>query len=90
MLVLARKTDESIFIGDTIRIAVVRIRGDHVRLGIEAPPSVGIYREELLAPQRYGHQDEQGSDQGLAELATKDGAAIHSRHRVNPKKRSRV
>lgn len=47
MLVLTRKLDEAIIIDDDIRITVVGIRGNQVRLGIEAPASVGIFREEL-------------------------------------------
>ncbi len=48
MLILSRKSNESIVIGDNIRITVTCIRGRYVRLGIEAPEHVGIYREELL------------------------------------------
>jgi carbon storage regulator len=47
MLVLSRKVDEQIIIGDNIRVTVVSIRGNQVRLGFEAPPSVPIFREEL-------------------------------------------
>ena len=47
MLVLTRKLNERIVIGDNIRITVVGIRGNHVRLGIEAPPEVTILRDEL-------------------------------------------
>ncbi len=47
MLVLSRKTNESIHIDGDIRIKVVAIQGNTVRLGIEAPDSVGIYREEI-------------------------------------------
>jgi carbon storage regulator len=47
MLVLSRKRDESIIIDGTIRITVVSIRGNQVRLGFEAPESVSIFREEL-------------------------------------------
>jgi len=47
MLVLTRKTNERIVIGDNIRITVVGVRGNHVRLGIEAPPEVVILRDEL-------------------------------------------
>jgi carbon storage regulator len=50
MLVLSRKLNESIVIGDHIRITVVGLRGNHVRLGIEAPSDVSIMREELLLP----------------------------------------
>jgi carbon storage regulator len=47
MLVLSRKPDESIIIDGDIRITIVAIRGNHVRIGIEAPNSVRIIREEL-------------------------------------------
>lgn len=47
MLVLTRKLNERIVIGDKIRITVVGIRGNHVRIGIEAPTDVTILRDEL-------------------------------------------
>ena len=47
MLVLSRKLNETIVIDGNIRITVVGLRGNQVRLGIEAPDSVGIFREEL-------------------------------------------
>ena len=47
MLVLARQQSEVICIGDDIKIMVVQIRGDQVRLGIEAPKTVLIMREEI-------------------------------------------
>lgn len=47
MLVLTRKRDESIIIGDNIIITVIGIRGDKVRLGIEAPKEVSIHRKEV-------------------------------------------
>ncbi|MFO1044111.1 MAG: carbon storage regulator CsrA [Planctomycetaceae bacterium] len=49
MLVLSRKKNESIVINDTIVITVVEIRGDKVRLGIEAPREVPIHRSEVHA-----------------------------------------
>lgn len=48
MLVLTRKLNESIVIGKDIKITVVKIRGDHVRIGIEAPREVEVYRSELV------------------------------------------
>jgi len=47
MLVLTRKYDEGIMIGDNIRIVVVEIRGDKVRLGIEAPKEIPVNRQEI-------------------------------------------
>ena len=47
MLVLSRKKNESIIVDDTIVITVVEIRGDKVRLGIEAPREVAIHRSEV-------------------------------------------
>lgn len=47
MLVLSRKENERILIGDDVVINVVRISGDKVRIGIEAPPETPILREEL-------------------------------------------
>jgi carbon storage regulator len=49
MLVLSRKLNTTIVIDGGIRVTVVGIRGNQVRLGIEAPDRVGIYREELCA-----------------------------------------
>jgi carbon storage regulator len=47
MLVLSRHRDESIMIGDNIVITIVDIRGDKVRLGIEAPGEVPVHRQEV-------------------------------------------
>lgn len=47
MLVLSRKPDEVILIGDNIRIIVVEARDGRVKLGIEAPKEVKVYREEI-------------------------------------------
>jgi carbon storage regulator len=47
MLVLSRKKDESIIINDHIRVTVVEIRGDKVRLGIDAPKDVTVHRREV-------------------------------------------
>jgi carbon storage regulator len=47
MLVLSRQRDESIIIGDTIVITVVDIRGDKVRLGINAPTEIPVHRQEV-------------------------------------------
>jgi len=47
MLVLSRKKNESLVINDNITIVVVEVRGDKVRLGIEAPQDVSVHRREV-------------------------------------------
>ena len=47
MLVLSRGEDEVIVIGDNIRVTVIEIRGDKVRIGIDAPRDVPVHREEV-------------------------------------------
>jgi carbon storage regulator len=47
MLVLTRSIDQSIMIGDDIKVMIVDVRGEKVRLGIEAPQGVPVHREEI-------------------------------------------
>ena len=47
MLVLSRHRDESIMIGDDIVVTIVDIRGDKVRLGIDAPTAIPVHRQEI-------------------------------------------
>jgi len=47
MLVLSRQKDESIIIGDDIEITIVDVRGDKVRLGINAPREISVHRKEI-------------------------------------------
>jgi carbon storage regulator len=49
MLILARRIGESIMIGDQVEISVVDIKGDQVKLGINAPSQVKVYRREVYA-----------------------------------------
>ena len=48
MLVLTRKKNESIVLNDNIEITIVDVQGDQVRIGINAPKSVSIYRKEIF------------------------------------------
>jgi carbon storage regulator len=57
MLVLSRQRDESIIIGDDVVVTIVDVRGDKVRLGIEAPREVPVHRREVYeAIQRENQQ----------------------------------
>jgi carbon storage regulator len=47
MLVLSRQSAETIVIGDNIRVTIVEVRGDKVRIGIEAPRDVTVHRQEI-------------------------------------------
>ncbi len=59
MLVLSRQKDESIIIGDDVEITIVDVRGDKVRLGINAPRSISVHRKEIYeAIQREKAQEE--------------------------------
>jgi len=64
MLVLSRKESERIRLGDSIIVTVVRVAGDKVRLGIEAPPDVLVLRDEL---QIHGQNDTSAAQADLAE-----------------------
>ncbi len=66
MLVLSRKKNESIVINDDVKIVVVEIRGDKVRLGIEAPKEVPVHRNEVYEAIRK-MSDEQTSSDGVAQ-----------------------
>ena len=61
MLVLSRKKNESIIINDNITVTVIEIRGDKVRLGIEAPKHVTVHRREVYEaihnPNRAAEKD---------------------------------
>lgn len=70
LLVLTRKRDESIMIGDHIRIVVVDVRGDQVKLGIEAPRMIPVHREEVyLEIQEENRRAAERAQIGVDELA---------------------
>ena len=84
MLVLSRQRDESIMIGDTIVVTIVDIRGDKVRLGINAPAEIPVHRQEVYeAIQRENIRAsrlEPGDTQDLGKLA---GRGAQPRHGDN-------
>jgi carbon storage regulator len=61
MLVLTRKSNQSIMIGDEIEVSVLSIMGEKVRIGIEAPRSVPVFRKEVYVEiQQDRSQDDRG------------------------------
>lgn len=68
MLVLTRKTEESILLGGEIRITVLGVNGDKVRLGIDAPRTVKILRGETLDQTREENRISASSGMSLAAL----------------------
>ncbi len=48
MLILSRKINEKIMIGDDVSITVIEIRGDQVKIGVEAPKAVKVFRQEVF------------------------------------------
>ncbi len=68
MLVLSRKKNESIIINDDITVTVVEIRGDKVRLGIDAPKEVSVHRREVYdAIQSQRQREETNSPTGSSD-----------------------
>lgn len=65
MLVLSRKKGQSIIIGDQIEITVVDIQGDIVRIGINAPREVAVYRQEVFEQIRSENQQAIQQSDGL-------------------------
>lgn len=68
MLVLSRKKNESIVINDDIKIVVVEIRGDKVRLGVEAPKEVPVHRREVYDAIKRSEQQQNGTSQPANEV----------------------
>lgn len=68
MLVLSRKVGECIMIGDAIKVTVVELGGDKVRIGIEAPRDISVHREEvyrLIQENRIDGEDSSGFGHGV-------------------------
>ena len=57
MLVLTRRANQSIMIGHEIVVTVLEVRGDQVRLGIRAPRSIDVHREEIFAQLQQANRD---------------------------------
>jgi carbon storage regulator len=69
MLVLARKKGESIVLGDGIEVTVLSVEGETVKIGIQAPKSVEIYRKEIYLEIKQSNQESRSSRQDLSKLS---------------------
>ena len=76
MLVLSRQRDESIIIGDNIVLTVVDIRGDKVRLGIEAPKEIPVHRQEVYDAIQKESQRQADETPGDEKPTPNDGQAV--------------
>ena len=76
MLVLTRKSNQSIMIGDDIEISVLAVMGEKVRIGIEAPRSVPVFRREVyveIQDDRDDTDDQEEVDRALQGMARDTG-----------------
>jgi carbon storage regulator len=64
MLVLTRKGNQSIMIGDEIEVSVLAIMGEKVRIGIDAPRTVPVFRKEVYLEIQEGRDATDGEDEG--------------------------
>lgn len=62
MLVLTRRVNERIVIGDNVVVTVLEVHGDQVRLGIDAPREIKVFREEVILRDQALRSDEAPSD----------------------------
>lgn len=68
MLVLTRKLNESIIIGDEIKITVVEVKGEQVKLGISAPKRISVHREEVYLEIKKENKAAADTKIGIKEL----------------------
>jgi carbon storage regulator len=73
MLILSRKVNEKIMIGEDISVSVIEVRGDQVRLGVDAPKTVKVFRQEVFDAIREENRAAAESGPVLPELNLKAG-----------------
>ena len=58
MLILTRRVDESLVIGDNVTVTILGVKGNQVRIGVDAPRDVAVHREELAKKQGRGEESQ--------------------------------
>lgn len=83
MLVLARKPNQSIMIGDDIEIRIVDVRGDQVKIGISAPKSVKVHRKEVY--EEIKRANEEAMSSSINNIKSM-GGILKKNTKISPKK----
>jgi carbon storage regulator len=86
MLILSRKINEKIMIGDNISISIIGIKGDQIRIGVDAPRSVKVFRQEVLSEIKAANKA--ASESGTAppvlpNLSTLEPSDVRSERKKN-------
>lgn len=77
MLILTRRISESVIIGDEVKVTVLGVKGNQVRLGIDAPKTVSVHREEIyqrIQQEKGGVSSQEGAAQSSEGSANSDNA----------------
>lgn len=86
MLILTRKSDESIIIGNNIEIKILKVQGNQVHLGIEAPRDVSIYRQEIYEQIRAENESAVQSTIDDIKIKQLEDSLSSIRKLINPEK----
>lgn len=74
MLILSRRTSETVKIGDDVTLTVLGVKGNQVRIGIEAPKNVAVHREEVFERKQQAKKAEEARKYGLDRIKDDDDA----------------
>jgi carbon storage regulator len=82
VLILTRRVGESIIVGDDIEISVIEVRGDAVRIGVQAPRSVSVHREEVYRELQQANERAASSSDAAVDATL--GELLRSKSRERP------
>jgi carbon storage regulator len=88
MLVLSRKVNQSIMVGDNVRVVVVAVDRDQVKLGIEAPREIAVHRSEIYEEIQRSNRSAAAAQQGAPAPAVSVGRATLQPRKKGPKNQS--